>query len=294
MKHKRIVYLIVLCFMVFAFLGNTFQTSANDKTISARGDSTLSADLPPDSLDSLYPPKAQQPLYLLWMFDLDSHFTGLLVDLEEEDLANAGESYKAFKAEYVRQSAAVPEWETKYPLGPVEELGEALKAGAKDRIMAAYEKVGGICHACHVKYMVPVKAKYHWQDFRPIKVNDTITGTEADFVQLMRFLDFNLTGVTHNLKKGQWERAEQNSRAFLARFQSLKETCGECHGTSERTYFVDESIQQKILNLNKILSSSQPDQKEIANQIMTIGMESCFKCHLVHLSAPYTKYLWEE
>ncbi len=294
LKNKRIAYFIVFCVIVFGLFGNSLQTSDKDKEVAVREDSSLSVHLPPNSLDSLYPPKAQQPLYLFWMFDLGSRFTGILVDLMEEDFANAGASFEAFKAEYVRQSAAIPEWQARYPLDPVEDLGKALKAGEKGRIMAAYEKVGGICHNCHVEYMVPVKSKYHWQDFRPIKVDDTITGTKVDFVQLMRFLDFNFTGVTHDLKQDQRERAEENSRALLARFQSLRETCQECHGTSERTYFVDDSIQQAISSLNEVLTSSRPDQKEIASHIMTIGMESCFKCHLVHLPAPYTKYLWKE
>lgn len=294
MNHKKIAYLIVFCVIVFGLFRGPLKGSEKDKTLDAREDRSLYAHLPPSSLDSLYPPKVQQPLYLFWMFDLGSRFTGILVDLMEEDLANAGASFEAFKAEYVRQSTAVPEWEAKYPLDPVEDLGEALKSGERGRIMAAYEKVGGICHSCHVEYMVPVKAKYHWQDFRPIKVDDPITGTKVDFVQLMRFLDFSFTGVAHNLKQGQIERAEENSRALLARFQSLKETCQECHGTSERTYFVDDSIHSVISSLNEVLATSQPDQKVITDHIMTIGMESCFKCHLVHLPAPYTKYLWKE
>lgn len=294
MRKKRIVYSIFFCVIFLSLLRGISHTREEDETKTAPESGSVSVHLPPKSLDSLYPPQAQQPLYLLWMFDLGSRFTGILVDLMEEDLDNLGASFDAFRSEYVRQSAVIPEWKAKYPLGPVEDLGEALKAGDKDRIMAAYENVGGICHACHVETMVPVKAKYHWLDFQPIKVEDTITQTELNFVQLMRFLEFDFNGVAHNLKQGQKERAEENSRALLARFQSLRETCEECHGTSERAYFVDESIQQAIAGLNKVLTASQPDQKEIARHIMTIGMESCFKCHLVHLPAPYTKNLWKE
>jgi hypothetical protein len=294
LKKERVVYLVFFCIIIFGVLRGTLQTLQKDKTATVRESSSSSVQLPPSSLDFLYPPKAQNPLYLIWMFDLGNRFTGILVDLIEEDFDNLAEDFEAFKSEYVRQSAAIPEWEEKYPIGPVEDLRKALKTEAKDRIMAANEKVGRICHSCHVESMIPVKAKYHWQDFRPIKVEDKIAQTKLDFVQLMRFLDFNLTGVTHNLKQGQNDRAVEHSRAFVARFQSLSETCEECHGTSERTYFIDDSIRQAIKSLNEVLTSSQPDQKEVTSHIMTIGMESCFKCHLVHLQAPYTKYHWKE
>ncbi len=254
-------------------------------------DNTLNP--PPGSLDSLYPPKSHQPIYLMKMIDLSHRFTGIVVDLMEADLSNVWSSFEKFREEYVKISKLVPEWEAKYPLGPVEELGKALQAGEKGGIMAAYEKVGNICHACHVGYMTAVKYRYHWKDFGPIKVIDPLTHDEVDFVQLMRMLDVNFTGMTHDLEQGQRERAEENSQAFLERFRALGETCQECHGTSERMYYVDDSIQQTITNLNIALSSSQPDKEEIANKVMAIGMESCFNCHLVHIPASYARYQWK-
>jgi len=285
---------MVLCFIVFAFSGSPLQTSEKDKTLNDHKGSFLSFNLPPSSLDSLYPPKAKQPVYLIRMLDLAGLFTGIVVDLLEGDLPNVWPSFEKFKEEYEGVSKLVPEWEAIFPIGPVEELGKALQAKERGGIMASYEKVGNICHSCHVQHMAAVQFKYHWQDFRKIKVRDPLTGEEIDFVQMKRNLNLSFTGATHNLKQGQMERAEKNLRAFQARFQSLKDTCQECHGTSERTYYVDDSIQQTIKNLIKSLTTDPPNQKEITNQVMTIGTESCFKCHLVHIPASSVKSQWKE
>jgi len=285
---------MVLGIIVFALSGSLLQASEKDKTFNAPKGSSLSFNLPPSSLDSLYPPQAKQPVYLMKMLDLAGLFTGIIVDLMEGDLPNVGPSFEKFKKEYEGVSKLVPEWEPIFPLAPVEELGKALQAGERGRIMAAYEKVGHICHSCHVQHMAGVQFKYHWQDFRKIKGKDPLTGEEIDFVQMMRNLNLSFTGATHNLKQGQMERAEKNLLAFQARFQSFKDTCQECHGTSERTYYVDDSVQQAIKSLIKSLTADPPNQKEITNHVMTIGMESCFKCHLVHIPASAAKYKWEE
>jgi cytochrome c556 len=283
LKKKTVMCLSVFWLIAFALSGSQGQTTEKDSPLQ----------LLPSTLDSLYPPKAQQPVFLMKMLDLSHLFTGIVVDLLEEDFSNVWSSYEKFKEDYLDFSKLVPEWETKYPLSPVEELGKALKAGEKTGIMAAYEKVGNICYACHIESMAAVKYKYHWKDFRPIRIKDPLTNDEIDFVQLMRMLDVNFTGMTHDLEQGQMERVDENSRAFLARFRALGETCQECHGTSERRYYVDDSIQQMIMNLNKALTSSQADLKDIPNRIMAIGMESCFNCHLVHIPASYARYQWK-
>ena len=294
MKKRTLVILSFFLAVAFALASTQRLTSGKDKSATAHMSSVSSFNLPPSSLDAFYPPKAKEPIYLNRMFGLNERMMGIVIDLMEEDIANVGPSFEKLKEDYVEISKLVPEWEAKYPLGPVEELGKALQSGEKEVIMAAIEKVGHSCHACHVETMAGVKAKYHWQEFRQIKVKDPISKTEVNFVQMMQNLNFSFTGATYDLKQGQKEKAEEHARAFQARFQSVSETCQECHGTSERTYYVDDSIQQAIADLVQALSKTPPDQNEIANQVMTIGMDGCFKCHLIHIPPTYAKYQWEE
>lgn len=294
MKKQTIVILGVFLVSVFGLSSTQLLTMEKDKTATEHKSSVSSFNLPPSSLDAFYPPKSKEPIYLIRMFGLNEKMMGIVIDLMEEDIANVGPNFEKFKDDYVGISKLVPEWEDKYPLGPVEELGKALQSGDKGIIMSACEKVGHSCHVCHIETMAGVKAKYHWQEFRQIKVNDPISKTEVNFVQMMKNLNFSFSGATYDLKQGQQEKAEENARAFQIRFQSVSETCQECHGTSERAYYVDDSIRQAIADLVQALSKTPPDQKEITNNAMTIGMEGCFKCHLVHVPPTYTKYQWEE
>lgn len=294
MKKKTWVYLGIFSAIVFYFAVSQFLTSEMPSQPGKNNSGSPSLNLPPSSLDLFYPPNTKQPVYLIRMFDLAEKFTGILIDLAEEDLPNIRPSFEQFKEDFVSVSKLVSEWEDRYPIDPVDELGEAINSGEKGRIMSAYEKVGHTCHSCHIEYMAGVKAKYHWQDFRNIKIEDPILKTEVDFVQLMRNLNYNFSGVTYDLKQGQIERALENARAFQMRFQSSIETCQECHGTSERQYYVDDDIQQTVASLIQALSKNPTDEKEIANHVMTIGMESCFKCHLVHVPSAYLKYQMEE
>ena len=74
----------------------------------------------------------------------------------------------------------------------------------------------------------------------------------------------------------------------------MKDTCEECHGTEERKYYVDESVQALVDEMGKALNKPSVDSKEVETLAQGIGMESCFKCHRIHLAAAYAKYQGEK
>ena len=74
----------------------------------------------------------------------------------------------------------------------------------------------------------------------------------------------------------------------------MKDTCEDGHGTDERKYYVDENIQTLIDEMGKALSSSPINSKAVGELVMGIGMESCTKCHLVHIPAAYAKLRWKK
>ena len=242
----------------------------------------------PSSLDSFYPPKTQQPVHLLRMLTLGSLFSGIASDLVENDLQGARGVFEKFKTEYVEISKMVPEWKKEYPVKPVEELGAALKLGDRKKVMAAQEKVGAVCHNCHVKYMPMTQQKYHWGDFSTIKVKDPLSNEEVPFTRLKQYLDSNFAGIGLNIERGQKERARKQVQGFNARFQTLKTTCGRCH-TGEIKYYTDEGVQGMIDKLGQTLENPSADPKVAVELVQRIGMESCFKCHLVHVPAAISK-----
>lgn len=251
------------------------------------------ASPPPSSLDALYPPRAEQPIYLFRMLGLDTHFSGIVVDVFENDPEHAKANFKTFKAQYVEVSKMVPEWEKGFPMGPVEELGVALETGNRKKVMAAHDKVGKVCHDCHKVTMPQVEQKYRWGDFNAIRVKDPLTNEEVDFTQLKKYLAVNFAGISVDIEQGQRENAQKQFQGFNARFQALRETCENCHDT-ESKYYVDESVQVLLDKLGQVLRESSVDPKVVGTLTQGIGMESCLKCHLVHVPAAYAKFQWEK
>ncbi len=247
---------------------------------------------PPSSLDKLFPPRAEQPIFLFEMLEMGTAFRGIEVDLSEDDPENAKANFERFKAKYLEVSKLVPEWEEKFPTGPVEGLGAALEAGVQEKVMAAYRKVGMVCGSCHATNMVKVQQKYHWGDFGAIRVEDPLTDEEVGFTQLMRSLDANFVGISVDAAQGQRGNAQQQFQGFKARFQALKGTCFSCHDT-ERKYYVDEGVQALIDELEEALSAPSIDPATVGQLFQGIGMESCLKCHWVHDPAALAKLQWE-
>jgi cytochrome c556 len=211
--------------------------------------------------------------------------SGIIVDLTENEPQNALSNYDKFKAQFQDVSKLVPEWTREFPLGPVEELGRALKTGHQDAVMKAFEQLNGVCLNCHLANMVRVQQKYHWGNFLAIKAKDPVTLEEIDSAKLMQYLDSSLSGISIDLAEGQKQNAFKQFQAFKLRFQTLKGVCEECHGTVPRKYYVDESVLAMISGLEQTLGAPSPDAPKANSLIQGIGMESCFKCHLVHIPA---------
>lgn len=273
---------------IFAILvGVLVSTSANDSK-------TEESHQLPSSLDALFPPKAQEPIYLNRMFGLSTPFTGIIVDLLEGDIKNVQADFEMFKKQYEEVSNLVPEWKHDFPQEPVTNLGAALKSGDRGKIMEAYGKVGKVCHECHVEYMTKTYFKYHWKDFETIKVQDPLSKEEVTYSTFMQYISANLTGIGLDLQQGQKENALKQFQGFKARFGAMKEVCQECHDDkekkTERKYYVDESVMTLIDKLGQALNAPTIDSKVLGNLMQEIGGESCFKCHLVHVPAALAKH----
>ena len=277
---KRFVWLLLGASVVVGFV---LVTAYAEEKVSKTAGFGL-----PKSLDSFYPPQTQQPVHLLRMFVLGSLFSGVASDLAENDFQEARGVFEKFKAEYVDISKLVPEWREGYPMKPVEELGAALKFGDRGEVMRAFEKVGGVCHDCHVKYMPLAHQRYHWGDFSTIRTKDPLSNEEVSFARLNQYLDSNFAGIGLNIERNQREKARKQVQGFNARFQTLKATCGRCH-TGEIKYYTDEGVQGMIDKLGLALENPSADPKAAVELLQRIGMESCFKCHLVHVPAAIAK-----
>jgi hypothetical protein len=290
-KNKKFLYVIMALFLAAALVGSIVVQSYGNSPIANSSYLDIPSP-PPQSLDALYPPKSEQPVFLFAMFDMEAPLNGIIVDLMEEDFANAGANYEKFKQQYVSASKLVPEWENDFPMKPVEDLGTAMQNGDKGKIMASIEEVGKACNGCHLQNMVKVQQKYHWRDFEEVKVTDLVTKESVGFNKLMKFISMNFSGIGVNLQEGQVDNARKHFEQFKTRFTSLKASCTHCH-TTQRKYYVDESVQSYIDELGNSLNESTVNPQKIAELSMKIGEENCGKCHLVHVPAAVTKLGWK-
>lgn len=253
---------------------------------------SLEPGQPPAALDNFFPPKAPAPVLLFKMLELNEALAGTAVNMMEQDFENAGKHYATFKERYAAMSKLVPEWERYYDLEAVDELGAAMKAGDQGRVMAAFGRVGGTCHACHVDNMAAVQFKYHWDDFSRVQATDPVTNQPSAFAPFMQHMAMSFDGIGIDLKEGQADRAAKHAEDFEKRFHAMGETCSACHQT-ERKYYVDASVTAMVSELTAVAKSPNPDLAKLGQLTQAIGMESCFKCHLVHIPAATAHARWK-
>lgn len=255
--------------------------------LEAAGEMRATSPLP-GSLDGFYPPIADRPVYLFGMLSMETSFSGIVVDLMEDDLDGARGTFEEFRRKYREVAAMIPEWKEEYPEEKVTELGRALAAGDKGPAMEAFAAVGEVCHRCHVAAMVPVQQKYHWGDFGGVTVRDPLSGATVGYAQFKRHLSANLAGITNNLREGQAGNARKQFEQFRARFDSLGDSCRNCHEKESRL-FVDRDTWAAVDKLGEALRGRTASAETATALVHEIGRESCSKCHRVHLPAAYAK-----
>lgn len=248
---------------------------------------TVGAALPA-ILDSLYPPAAPMPVYLIKMHEMSTPLSGIGSDAMEGDLDNARSQFEVFRQKYSEVATLVPEWAGLFPLGPVDELGAALQAGTPEKLMPALSAIGAVCNDCHYRFMPATQQRYHWDDFGRITIPDPLSGQDFPFAQFMLVIESDMSGIGIDAKQGQLEPARAHARGLRARMSALREACATCHDT-ERHYFVDSTVFSAIDAVNSALSETPPRMDAVGGSLKQIGEESCFKCHLVHIPAAYSK-----
>jgi len=243
----------------------------------------------PASLDRLYPPQADAPLFHLAMLEVGHAMSALVADLVQGDLEGARENHRAFAAAWSRTAGMVPEWKARFPKAPVDALGKALGQDTPGPALAALEPVGRTCHECHVSSMASVQFRYHWNDFREIDASLGDPPATVSFAALMQRLEQSMAGIGNDLKQGQLDRARGQARAFAQAFRAMAETCDGCHRT-ERHYYVDAGMTDLVDRLDRAVAADAPDPAVVGGLLQRIGQESCGPCHRVHIPAAYSKH----
>jgi hypothetical protein len=84
-------------------------------------------------------------------------------------------------------------------------------------------------------------------------------------------------------------RTRKHVQALASRYKALTEICAICHD-SEPKYFVSDDVRGMVEAIQAALDDTPVNKARIGELVQQIGMESCFKCHLVHVPSAYSKY----
>jgi len=250
-------------------------------TLIAFGATGLPIDPSPTGLEAHYPPKADGPVYLFRMLDLERAFSGMAAELMENDLAGARELYGEFAAKYHSVKGMVEEWKEYFPEEEVETLGRALQGTDREAMFRSLEGMGERCHRCHAATMVITQQKYRWGDFSSLVVNDEKNGQTKPYGVFKKFIAANMAGVEVDAEQGQWENAREHFGALKKRLTVLSETCQACHA-EKPGYFTEAKA---LGSLEEEIGRDQPDKRRVSALLNNIGAEACAGCHLIHVPA---------
>jgi hypothetical protein len=292
-KTILVTLFLLLClpgFIIFGLHGNN-STSANDK----QEHGVYKIKLPPKSLDQYY--QKQPSDFLMAMFGVLGPMGAMETHLKDGNMDKAKENFAAFKTEYYKLSKMVPEWEKHFPSEPMDNLEKALDSRDYGKIDPAIQGVGKTCADCHQEHRPEVWYKYQWKDFETIKIPDPVSGKSLGFEEYMFGLHHSFAETSTYLSEekagGKFDRTIAALSNLQKRVEGLNEGCKECHGKEDkRKYFTSSDVIDLLSMAGNELKKTQPNMDKVAKGVQGAGMESCYKCHLVHIPAANIHRAW--
>lgn len=281
MGKRSVAALVFICIASAFMLGLAVSRPIHDP------DNVIT--LPP-SLATYYPPLSDSPSYYYAMLQVGQTFSGIMVDAMEGDVEYARQSIDSLKTQFAALGRMVPEWKQHFDNARFEVLESALAGGQPHELVKAMDTFAETCNACHHQYMAPVALKFRWTKSPDFPVTDPIINQELTYSAFKQALEGSMTGIGLDLKQGQTDRAKMHLGQFRQRMKALSQACFECH-TSDREYYVDESIFKHIDNLETVLSAETIDENKFGVLMTRIGTESCEACHQVHVPGAYVNFL---
>ncbi len=246
----------------------------------------------PKSLDQYYP-SGGPPIFLLKMLDMADSLDDTTVNLQENDLVNATNSFQEFSNKYDNVSKMIPEWSVYFDKSLVAKISSEIDTGDVPNAFADIGKLGETCDKCHKVNTPEVWAKYYWKDFDSINVT-TVNPNEpvAPWSEAMaKYLTPGFEGMITNLKERKGDAANQSFENFRSMLLNFKKACSKCHNT-ERKYFVSDDIMAVVNQTGDYVKSGNVTGVE--QNVQIIGMESCYKCHVLHQPAQMMKDLMRQ
>jgi len=279
---KKTATLLVSAILLWAII------SINSEDKNRISDKQENEQQLPASLNTLYPPTTNAPVFLFKMIEIANSLNATGINFFESDYENMQGSFNRFKTGYIELIGLIPEWKDYFSLKEVDQLELALNSKEIEKVGLALNNMGKVCHNCHAANMTRVQHKFEWGNFSDISLTDPVNGNENSFSEHMYFMTISYDGITTDLVEGQLEYARKHFADFNSRFAAMSETCIVCHD-SERKYYVDDNIQNMMKAIGEEIEKEIPEVEKIKDLVSGIGFESCYKCHLVHTPAAFSQ-----
>lgn len=240
----------------------------------------------PSSIDQYY--QSKPPVYLISMFELGAAMMGIGVNLQQGDMANAKKSYDDFSKKYKDSSDMVPEWKKFYDQSTVEKIGVSLDSGDVPTVFENIGKVGVACAKCHKEKMPQIWNKFNWNDFGKLNLNTPNPDEPVLPFSLakIKYLAPGYDGIGVNIKNNNQKGAQESFGLFKTMFDNLNSTCSSCHASAPK-YYVSADIRAMIDTMGEKINSGNLSEAEGLR--MGIGMESCYKCHVLHMPSQFAR-----
>jgi nitrate/TMAO reductase-like tetraheme cytochrome c subunit len=136
---------------------------------------------------------------------------------------------------------------------------------------------------------------------KKIKVTDPISEEEMSYKAYMYRLSANFKEMTVNFSQEQYMKVFQAANHFQKRIREFRSVCSKCHvsewsrsAVSVKQFFVNDDILEVVQDMKKDLATGEPSPERFWENIETIGIQSCKKCHLVHQSLTLIQQAWEQ
>ncbi|VVB88050.1 Uncharacterised protein [uncultured archaeon] len=245
----------------------------------------------PGALDKYYSGSIPETISGQWvrdMFAMAGAFDGIVVNLQEGDMANASANYNEFAVLYNNISDRVPEWKGYFNTTAVDMLGKDLAANNTPASFQDIGAIGATCSKCHGDNQPQVWAKYYWRNFQTVNVSTT--HGNMTWGDSMDALAGTYAGVGVNAAKGNQSAANDSFNQFRDLYTDVKVACSNCHDTP-RFYYVSDDVFATIDQMGQNITDGNMNNAIALQQ--SLGVQ-CYRCHVLHMPAQDMKNKMEK
>jgi cytochrome c556 len=248
----------------------------------------IKLEKPPQTLSKYYPPNSNKFEFLNSMYAMSTAFTGMFVNIQENDWNNALKWANILRENYLNIGKLVPEYDKALKKSEIDQLVNAVKEKNFDKVKLNADVVGKSCAQCHQKQQITTKIMYHYPSFSLVNLEDPVSRSNLEFDDYMKKMTDSMKKIRIYLEDNKPEKAIAEGNNFVKRLKSLSQSCNDCHTNKMSVeIYQGKELDEKLDLLSKALQSK--NKQEVYKNLSWISMNNCSKCHNTHQTTAHLK-----